>query len=135
MDEERREIDLPLVEVGLSSAQYGASVVESACMFLCEHVCECVYIKVFVSCVFPAPVPAPLRAPVYLGVRERASLLLCQPPYEVNTAALGKQSAGGRGQSSRGERGHATCTQTLLYTPLITQFHEGQPEAREGLSR
>lgn len=32
-DEERREIDLPLVEVGLSSAQYGALVVESVCVF------------------------------------------------------------------------------------------------------
>lgn len=60
MDEERREIDLPLVEVGLSSAQYGALVVESVCMFLCEHVCECVYIKVFVSCIFSVLMPAPL---------------------------------------------------------------------------
>lgn len=33
MDEERREIDMSLVEVGLSSAQYGALVVESVCMF------------------------------------------------------------------------------------------------------
>lgn len=60
MDEERREIDLPLVEVGLSSAQYGALVVESACMFSREHVCECVYIKVFVSCLFSVLLPAPL---------------------------------------------------------------------------
>lgn len=36
---ERREIDLSLVEVGLSGAQCGALVVESVCMFLREHVC------------------------------------------------------------------------------------------------
>lgn len=58
MDEENREIDLPLVEVGLSTAQYGAFVVESVCIFLCEHVCECVYIKVFVSCIFSVLMPA-----------------------------------------------------------------------------
>lgn len=55
-----REIDLPLVEVGLSSAQYGAHVLESVCMFFCEHACGCVYIKVFVSCIFSVPLPAPL---------------------------------------------------------------------------
>lgn len=47
-----REIDLPLVEVGLSSAQYGALVLESACMFLCEHVCKCVCTSKFLFHVF-----------------------------------------------------------------------------------
>ena len=60
VDEERREIDLSLVEVGLSSAQYGALVVESVCIFLCEHVCECAHIKVFVSCTFSVLMPSML---------------------------------------------------------------------------
>lgn len=38
----RREIDLPLVEVGLSSAQYGALVVESVCIFFLSCVNMCV---------------------------------------------------------------------------------------------
>lgn len=50
--EERNTVDLPLVEVGLSSAQYGALAVESVCMFQYEHMCKCVHIKVFVSCIF-----------------------------------------------------------------------------------
>lgn len=58
MDDESGEIDLPLVEVGLSSTQYGALAVESACMFLCEHACECVCIKVFVSCIFSVLMPS-----------------------------------------------------------------------------
>lgn len=55
-----REIDLSLLEVGFSSAQYGTLIVESVCMFLCEHVCKCVYIKVFISCsVFSVLMPTP----------------------------------------------------------------------------
>lgn len=52
MDEERGDTDTSLVEVGLSSAQYGALEVESARMFPCELVSECLFIKVFVLCMY-----------------------------------------------------------------------------------
>lgn len=52
MDEERGDTDTSLVEVGLSSAQYGALEVESARMFPCELASECLFIKVFVLCMY-----------------------------------------------------------------------------------
>ena len=58
-EEERREIDLPLVEVILSSAQCGALAVENVGIFRCEHVCERVHIKVSVLCVSSVLVPSP----------------------------------------------------------------------------
>lgn len=66
-----------------------------------------------------------------------ATQLLCQPPCEVNIAALGKQIKEdlARAVKKGGEKGQTTSTQTVLYTALLTQFHETQSKAREGLSR
>lgn len=52
VNEERGDTDTSLVEVGLSSAQYGALEVESVRMFLCELASECLFIKVFVLCMY-----------------------------------------------------------------------------------
>lgn len=46
---------------------------------------------------------------------------------EVNIGALGKQSYADRAGGVEAQKRQATCTQTPLYTPLITVFHEGQP--------
>lgn len=51
-DEDRGDADTSLVEVGLSSAQYGALEVESVRMFPCELASECLFIKVFVLCMY-----------------------------------------------------------------------------------
>lgn len=50
-------------------------------------------------------------------------------PCEVNIAVLGKQTEEDVARAATGKKEETTSTQTLLYTPLITQFHEGQPKA------
>lgn len=91
VDEECWGTDLPLLEVGLSSAQYGALVVESVCVFFWEHVCNYMYIKVVVSCIFSVIMPAPLRACVYLGVC-RSVFAPLWTPCEANIAVVGELS-------------------------------------------
>lgn len=94
MDEERGDADTSLVEVGLSSAQYGALEVESVRMFLCELASECLFIKVFVLCMYFFSLLLfclPCCKLVCVLKCAGATQLLCQPPCEVNIAALGKQ--------------------------------------------
>lgn len=56
------ETDTSLVEVGLSSAQYGPLEVGSVRMFPCELASECLFIKVFVLCMYFLFPPALLLA-------------------------------------------------------------------------
>lgn len=127
-----REIDLPLVEVGLSSAQYGALVLESACMFLCEHVCKCVCAhQSFCFMYFLCAYACPAVSLCVLRCARVSGFAGLSNPLRSKYCSAGKAEETGAEQRQRGLK---TCTQTLLYSLLITEFCEGQLWGK-GLSR
>lgn len=101
----RRETDVPLAEVGLSGAQYGALVVESVAIFLCEQVRVCVRVcasKFLVSCVSSVLMPFPVASLCLLRCARASASASLSTPLRSKYRSAGKAKPAGQGLSSRG---------------------------------
>lgn len=113
--EQEKTVDLPLVEVSLSSAQYGALVDESVRMFSCDCVCErCAHRRFCFMCLLCAYAhpAASLRVLRCARVSALASSLT---PREVNIAAPGKAEPSGPEQSRTEQKQCNLHTDPSLY--------------------